>query len=858
VGDVRVGNLLPVLMGLNKLRGSLPSRLLATIVNSSGQLALESCSRREGRRFRSLSTVTTGVVFAVPILVVGLPALTVHAVSLAEATSLSGNQFAPLIGKTASATSLLVQPVDIVIAIDESGSILPAEMTEEQQAARLIALGEFAPDSRVAVIGFAGADQMDSSSNPQVPVDQVCPLTEVNTAASRQGLSDCIGQLHVRTEAEGWNTDFVSALNQAISDLANSGDTSRPRLVFMLTDGMLDVRTDPNYSGTPQDRQAAAQQNLVGNTLPTARRDGVEIWPLGFGNQVDLGQLSQIAAGGAQGSCSTLPNAEPHAVTVTSAAVAETTLRQIYADARCLGLKPGTSAPIAGGQSVNLYVTVPVIATDGAIEVIRQDPRVQVTFFDPQGHQVPIEGSYDGSTFQVGGANGPVESLTVTDPLPGVWRVHLSAPTGVASAVVNASVLWQGILRSDIVVDPPQPKPGQQVTVTVRLQVRGQVIADPTALAGVTVHVQVAGAGFATPASVSLNDNGLLPDLKAGDGLYTGYLTVPKTAAGVLTFAGVVTGQGVVGDERLFTTSVQSPLALSAQINLPASTIRPGRQVAGTISFSNPTGVSHTVRMLLSDTPNGVTVSPATISIPAASGITMVPFTMLFRTYAPLGPVSGTLQAVDVSNRADVYAQTFIYVTLAIPPHWWQHWWVWVVAALAVLVILLVSVTRAYAWRKKRDMEDIEIVLYRADRETDTLQAPEGCGRRFAFSIDLSRPSLPRLEADVTEVGEYVARRWIDNRSGGGLTLIMPGGEKHQLSQEGPPVELGDGISLGFRDLRLSGDLTEPAEWPTADNDGRLDVGNGHHRWWRRRDEAMLTPPDGEGQSLTPADFEGE
>ena len=34
----------------------------------------------------------------------------------------------------------VAKPVDVVIAVDESGSIRPAEMTEEQQAARLIAL----------------------------------------------------------------------------------------------------------------------------------------------------------------------------------------------------------------------------------------------------------------------------------------------------------------------------------------------------------------------------------------------------------------------------------------------------------------------------------------------------------------------------------------------------------------------------------------------------------------------------------------------------------------------------------------------------------------------------------------------
>src|ERR1017187_2147390 len=207
------------------------------------------CRGAKVHRMRMLILILSCIVIAAVALAARPPVVPVRVSTAEHAGSPSGGYLASLTaaqwrdpsstaladtdGNSSSFGSLsATKPVDVVIAVDESGSILPYEMTEERQAARLIALGEFAPDSRVEVLGFGGADTMETQSNPQPPVDQVCPLTQVSTAASRQGLSDCIGKLHVRTEAEGWNTDFISVIDQAVSDLAGSGDSGRPRLLF--------------------------------------------------------------------------------------------------------------------------------------------------------------------------------------------------------------------------------------------------------------------------------------------------------------------------------------------------------------------------------------------------------------------------------------------------------------------------------------------------------------------------------------------------------------------------------------------------------------------------------------------------
>ena len=692
----------------------------------------------------------------------------------------------------------------------------------------------------MAVLGFGGADAASSAGNPQMPVDQVCPLTQVNTADKRQSLSDCIGNLRERTYGQGWNTDFISAINQATSDLSTSGDSARPLLMFMLTDGHLDLFGDPAYSGSAQQVQNAAEDNLLNQALPAAKRAGVEIWPLGFGRDVDVSELGKIAAGGAQGSCSNLPGTAPHQITVLGAAQVEQELQAIYAKARCLGLSPGSSASLSGGQSVDLVATVPVIATDGAIEVIRQNPGIQVTFYDPHGHQVPDQGSFDQSTFQLGGADGPVEALTITDPVPGVWRVHLQAPAGMASTAVNASVLWQGMLRSDIVVVPPEPRAGQRVTVSVRLQVRGEVLVDPAALAGVTVRAQMSGAGFAAPAPVSLADNGQAPDAKAGDGVYSGYLTVPATASGSLQFAGAVTGQGVTGDERHFSTSIVAPLSVSAQLTLPAGTVAPGGTSTGSVTLGNSTGAAHTIRLILQDAPPGLTVSPSTFTLSAASGTVVRHFTMGFKAYTPHGPVKGTLEAVDAASPGQVYAATFIGVTVAVPPPWWQrYWWAWALLALALLAAITAAARSVRAAQRRRSMEDVEMVLYEGGREIDSLQAPVGCGSRFEFSIDTSRTGLSRLEAGGNGMSDYVARRRAD-----GLVLTAAGGEPILLAHD-VPATLEHGGALGFRDLRLNDALALVPEWTGETEDPDADTWEDQRRRRPRRRRHRRPEPDG-------------
>ncbi|MGW0203986.1 vWA domain-containing protein, partial [Nonomuraea sp. NPDC003201] len=434
-----------------------------------------------------------------------------------------------------------VKPVRVVVLVDESGSLSGQDVARERAASQLIALSELSPQSQVAVVGFG------SSNGPgQAAVDIACPLTGVETAQDRESLSRCVEKLRRRTSDEGGDTDHAAALEQALDIMNAPDDQQRAKIVFLLTDGVLDVRNSPQYGADAQARNRNARAQ-IDRSLRDADKARVQIWPLGFGS-ADKTSLDAFAAGGWRQPCGDQETATPRARVVATSADVERSLLEAFAYARCAGIEQSVTDSLEPNATVDLQVNIPIIATDGSIVVVKRDRRIRVTYFDPDGNQVPKQGEQNDSTFQVAGEAGPVESLRIRNPLPGKWRVQLTSPPGVSRQDVSATVVWQGALRASISLSNPRPRPGEQVAVRLRLQTRTGTITDPAALEGLRFTARMSGDGF-QELPVDLRDTGDGPDRAQSDGEYSGQVTIPATATGALSFLGKVTGPGVAGDE---------------------------------------------------------------------------------------------------------------------------------------------------------------------------------------------------------------------------------------------------------------------------------------------------------------------
>ncbi|MFE1382002.1 VWA domain-containing protein [Streptomyces sp. NPDC058740] len=727
---------------------------------------------------------------------------------------------------TASGAADGPDPIDFAVVVDQSASLADEDLVRETEAAALLSQGEISDRSRATVIGFGSSEKAG-----QAPVRDVCPLTTVDEAGRRH-LSDCVQGLSRRDSAlMGPGTDFPAAIRQAVSRLTEDGAAATadpkaprtPKVVFLLTDGKLDVGDSPEYGTDPASRQANGAKRLD-EELARARAAGVQIWPLGFGKGIDRAALTAMAESGYRGACSDVPGSMPRMREAGSSAEIDKALQETFAAARCARVAEGT----VGRPPADLFVTIPPIATDGSLTVSKHDPKVRVTYFDPAGRKVPTHGEFEDSSFEVSGEDGPVEALRVKNPLPGRWRVHIEAPEGHRDREVAVRAIWQGRLRSVLTLDPAAPRAGQRTVVEVRMQTRrGVVITDPRQLAGIGVAVELTGDGFA-PLTARLADDGRAPDRTAGDVRFTGTLTVPGTAAGRLKLVARMSAPGVTSDERPFhtVTTVGTP-DVTAGLSVDRVTVHPGQQVHGTLSVTNNGTGPHTLRLSLGDgtqtagpAADGTTaegaaadgaasgkpgtaelgISPATVVAPPGRR-TNVPFTVTVGKGTPLGELAGQVAVVDTADPGRPLDTAFLEVEVTPWPTWWDKWLRYVIGG-AVLLALLAAVAgvRLAARRRRRDLAGTRLELRRDGRVLDnlTIRPGQSAGGEYLFTVDEVRGAAPTLRR--TRGSAAAAHRLRRNGSGELLLRLHRGREE--------PVRPGEPVAVDDCELVVQGTRT--------------------------------------------------
>ncbi|MFF5286017.1 VWA domain-containing protein [Streptomyces sp. NPDC013171] len=690
-------------------------------------------------------------------------------------------------------------PLDFAVVVDQSASLAEKDLARETEAAALLSQGEISERSRATIIGFGSSEKAGQS-----PVREVCPLT-VADAAGRERLSACVQQLGRRDAARmGPGTDFPAAVRQAVTRLTEAGGAKTPavpKVIFLLTDGKLDVADSPEY-GTDRDTRQSNGARRLTEELARARAAGVQIWPLGFGSEIDRSALTAMAEGGYRGACSDIPGSVPRMRVVGTSAEIDKALQETFAAARCARIAQGT----VGKPPADLTVTIPPIATDGSLTVAKHDPKVRVTYYDPAGRKVPVRGEFDGSTFEVSGQDGPVEALRVKDPLPGRWRVHIEAPEGHRDREVAVRAIWQGRLRSDVTLDPASPRAGEKVTVQVRMQTRrGVVITDPRQLADLTASAEVAGAGF-EPFTFRLADDGRAPDRKAGDVRFTGTFTLPAGATGDLELVTRMAAPGITSDRRPVHARRGADVpVLTAGLVVDRATVHPGDTVHGTLDLTNNDSAPHTLRLALQDQAPGAELTVAPTSVTAAAGkSTRIPFTVTVADGTALGELGGQVAVVDTGDGDTVLDTAFLDVLVVAPPTWWDRWWKAVTGgAVALLVLATLVGIRILAGIRRRDLTGTTLELRDDGRSLYALTIRRGQseGGTFAFTVDEPYGGPPTLRSVR---GTAASTAHVLRRTSSGELLLRPRGGRQV------PVRAGEPIGLGEHELVVRGGRVSP------------------------------------------------
>jgi hypothetical protein len=749
-----------------------------------------------------------------------------------------------------------VAVLDVVMLVDESGSETPDRVAAERQTAGMIVQSMLNPKSRVTVVGFGGRNGATPSQNP---VDVVCQPTIAGGQQNLEYLASCVSKLHRRPPQEGDDTDYAAALGQAMgyfdptSTYGQQSPAKAIKVIFMMTDGAVDVSHDPHYTAHGQSWQVGEQQ-AVNLQLAAAKSDGVQIWPLGFGTAITpkaTDYLNQIAAGGAKATaCGNRAVSQPHATVVTSPTDAINALDELYGDAACIG--EGRDQTILTNHAT-LKLTIPPIASDAAISVDRADPGVQVSFIRPDGSQ------WTDSTAISGAANSPVEVLhlnQISSADVGPWQVTLSAPPGLKSQLVSATVFWQGAVRAIMNADPLQAKLGQPIKVTLSLLGPEGPITDPGTLKSLIVGVAASGDGLPGPTRVEVSTAGESAGSVTGVANYKGTFQAP-THEGTLTFTGTAAGYGLY--------ATQFPANVTVSNGLPAFTVTPqfpvqntvqsGGTVTGQLIATNKTGAAKQVRLELDKSGADASLtSSSLVSVPSGNP-PVIPFTIAIGKDSPPGTAWLQVRAIDPATGQQL-SQAQLTLTVTRPPGFIaKYLWDFIGALIAIALIIAGILLRRKVIHDRKDVRGLVAILRRNGDQLAELKAPSRWADTFRFIIrDKVDPIAPAPGAPVAGIGSgftvvgngngaQPAQPWLDypqagfsefmvrrSKAGGEVKLTTPTGHQpFDVVVGGPGVHIDqDGLELAFRDTsrrrRTSGRSSRPGR--AAANGSGLTLGS--------------------------------
>ncbi|MCK9896900.1 vWA domain-containing protein [Frankia sp. AgB32] len=697
--------------------------------------------------------------------------------------------------------------VHAVVLVDESGSEGPLDVRQQADAASLIATsGQVDPSSQVAVVGFGTDDYPEKSSQRHGATDEACPLAPVNSTDFRT----CLSRLHKRTPEEGNGTDHSAALTKALDILDAHNDKSFFNLVFLLTDGGLRVDNVARYGARQSDpvvmaqlRNDAARAEVEGPVSARAKALDAQIWPVGFGRGLDADWMRKLATFGAGVNpfCEGVPVAAPSYSYAQTAADVSTALDQALANASCQHFenREDDGGP---GKPVTLSLNIPITASTATINAVKRDPRIQVAYVDPRGNQMSGRGARDGSTFSVSASAEDTESLFVANPYPGTWKVTFTWPAGVSPQRVQAHLTWFGQLSSLVRMEPSSPRPGQPAKVEVRLHTSRGAPIDPQALRELTFDAELGGDGF-SPVPVPLLDSGQGGDTRAGDGTFTGVVTVPSTATGLLTLTGSVHGRGLRGTVQSADYRIPGLRSGGVALELPAvGSVHRGTSLDATLRADNPEGSPREMRVQLQGLP-GVSVTPTSVTVPAGVSGFSAPLHLTVAPDAAYGRRSGIVRLVDPAGTAAgvVLEEKLLAFDLKAPTPVAEKYWYLLVLAVAAVALLVAGWLLLRARRARA--ADVSALMACASRGGVTaadLPAPRNRSSVFRFVLR-DQPGRP-VTLEFANPGDGTAVYTVRRTKHGQLAVTTPTGQT-RTDPPGTRIPVGSGVALWVDDRRL-------------------------------------------------------
>lgn len=353
---------------------------------------------------------------------------------------------------------------DIRVLIDVSGSMKKNDPHNLRAPALRLIVG-LLPDGAKAGVWTFG--QYVNMLVPQGTVDKA--WREKARAASRQ------------INSAGLFTNIEGALSRSTWDWHDPNPHTR-RSLIILTDGLVDISKDSA-------KNAASRRHILDDILPRLEKAGVTVHTIALSGNADRSLLKQLAAG-----------TGGHFTQVDDADALDKTFLHIFERTTHRDTLPLTHNEIQVDKHIEELTLLifrkhgasPTrIMTPGHKAIGRDNPPADVRWHHERGYDL----------------------ITVERPEPGRWKVLAGEDPDNRVMVVTNLKLKVGTLPAQTLVD-------QKVPVTVRLTEKGRTITRRRFLNFVDVTLiqnDPNGKTWRWP----VRDDGITPDKKAHDGIYT-------------------------------------------------------------------------------------------------------------------------------------------------------------------------------------------------------------------------------------------------------------------------------------------------------------------------------------------------
>jgi hypothetical protein len=347
----------------------------------------------------------------------------------------------------------------------------------------------------------------------------------------------------------------------------------------------------------------------------------------------------------------------------------------------------------------------------------------------------------------------------------------MDAPSGHRDQTATVGAIWQGVVHSFIETSKTDVQKGERISVLVQMQNRQRVpVTDLPQSYNGRVNARLTGQGI-QPFEVELRDTGENPDIRSGDGIFGGYLTIPERSEGALTLTSTVVAPGITGDTRpvqLEVVDEPPPMTVDGTIN--HEDIHSGEAVSGTLRTTNTDSKPHRLHLILQGTNKAVSarINPVDVSVPAGSSNDVHNFRINVKDRGSLPErIGGRVAVIDRTDADRPVESLLIGAEMVEPPG--RPWWPW--AALGVVLLLSAALWELYQrWRYPKGLR---LVVSAADGSslgaTHTVQTGGKGAYRFEFRHDNVRSSPAKSKGDSWE---------IQRRFGGRFLLKDPDGRK--------------------------------------------------------------------------------